>query len=275
MGRHRAVQERQRADQTLQRRQQQRIDEHAGKERPQRQLMADDEPSPDRDEADLRARPQQARGVLQQSTALAERIGVGDVRAIELRPLVGSPSRQARGQRGRQPPRRRALPGFRDLLRQMPERAGLHERHTDEKGGAQCRHRPHHRMQQGQRRHEQHQPRRIERRHHGPLGQRAREDGQRVHVPLELSRRGTEPLALLQHAPPQRVVEPQARPQQDAVARRPDAGPQRDGPGRDRREQPERLEAARGDGALKDVQRIKRQGQLEQARKAAQHEGRE
>ena len=198
MGRHHAVQERQCADQTLQRRQQQRIDEHAGKERRQRQLVADDEPRSDRDEADLRARPQQARCVLQQCAALAERIGARDVRAVELRPFVGNPRRQARGQCGRQPPRRRALPGLCDLLRQIPERARLHERHADEKGGAQRRHRTHRRMHQGQRDHEQHQPRRFERRDHGPLGQRSREDSQRVDVLLGLGRRGAAPLALLE-----------------------------------------------------------------------------
>jgi hypothetical protein len=70
------------------------------------------------------------------------------------------------------------------------------------------------------------------------------------------------------------VVQPEACPQQDTIARRRNAGPQRDGPGRDRREQPKRLEAARGDGALECMQGIEGERQLDQTGKAAQHKGR-
>ena len=71
------------------------------------------------------------------------------------------------------------------------------------------------------------------------------------------------------------MIEPQACPQQDAVARRRDAGPYHDGPGRNQRQQPERLEAGSGDGAVEGVQGIEGQGQLDQTGKAAQHESRE
>jgi len=89
-----------------------KMTQHARNERGQRQLMADDEPRTHSDEDDLRSRPQQSRRVLQQHAALAERVGPGNVRAVELRPLGCGTGRQARLQRGRQPPRRGALAGL-------------------------------------------------------------------------------------------------------------------------------------------------------------------
>ena len=73
---------------------------------------------------------------------------------------------------------------------------------------------------------------------------------------------------------PQRVVEPQASAQHDAVARGDDGNEHRAGAGGSQRQQRHRLQVGGGNGALEDVQRIERQRQLQQAREAGKRERR-
>ena len=79
IGRHRRAYDGERSDEAFQRLHQQGSEEHAGKERGQRQLVADDQPGSDRDQCDLSAGPDQARQVLQEPVAPAQRVGGGDV----------------------------------------------------------------------------------------------------------------------------------------------------------------------------------------------------
>ena len=130
-------------------------------------------------------------------------------------------------------------------------------------------------MQQHQRRQDDGQPRRIERRNDAPVGKRTRQESERVCVFLDLGRWGAEPRAVREHVLAQCVLQPKPGSQQNAIAHRGKADEGRGGQGGDQRQQGQRLEAGGGNGALDDVQRIERQGQLQQARKAAQHEGRD
>lgn len=73
----------------------------------------------------------------------------------------------------------------------------------------------------------------------------------------------------------QRVVEPQSGPEQDAIAGSGQGDGGARGDGRYQGQQGQRPEAGSGSGALDDVQRIERQGHLQQKRASAQHERRD
>jgi hypothetical protein len=186
----------------------------------------------------------------------AQRVGGGNVGAIESLPLVRGPRRQARicrPQGLRQPPDDSALARPRLLLRQARNARSLSECRQREEQGADGGHGAHDRMQKHERRQDDRQPWRIERGNDGPVGKRTRQEGERVGVFPDLSRWCSEPRAVREHVLAERVLQPKPGSEQDTIAHRGKADEGRAG-------------RSGNEG---------QQGELQQAGKAIQHEGRD